>query len=129
MTLQGHFFLKQKGHFSEIERALLCLLQNLGGHVPPQCPLVPMSMFVVSIEDIQKRTTSRFTYLWFISRKLQNTLNFLYFTKNFQVTHKHGFLSLEECPLVSVSSQTTKKRMMSLFTSFLFIFSKLSCKL
>ena len=36
-TLQGHFFFKEKGAFSKIkafskiERALLCLLQNLGG--------------------------------------------------------------------------------------------------
>ena len=33
-TLGGHFFLKKKGPFSKIKRALLCLLQNLGGHVP-----------------------------------------------------------------------------------------------
>ena len=42
-TLQGHFSLKKKGHFLEIKRALLCLLQNLGGHVP-QCPMIPTSM-------------------------------------------------------------------------------------
>ena len=45
-TLRGNFFLKKKGAFSEIkasskiERALLCLLQNLGGHVPPMPPVI-----------------------------------------------------------------------------------------
>ena len=34
-TIQEHLFLKQKGQFLKIKRALLCLLQNLGGHVPP----------------------------------------------------------------------------------------------
>ena len=33
-------FLKKKGAFFKVKRALLSLLQNLGGHVPP----VPMSM-------------------------------------------------------------------------------------
>ena len=35
-TLQGHFFIKLKGQFLKIKRALLCLFQNLGGgaHVP-----------------------------------------------------------------------------------------------
>ena len=33
-----HFFLKKKGAFSKIRRAPLCLLQNLGGHVPPVPP-------------------------------------------------------------------------------------------
>ena len=37
-TSRGHFFLKKKGHFLKIKRALLCLLQNLGGHVPPVPP-------------------------------------------------------------------------------------------
>ena len=41
--LRGHFFLKKKGAFSEIKRAFLCLLQNLGGHLPP-VPSVPTSM-------------------------------------------------------------------------------------
>ena len=30
-TLRGHFFLKKKGTFFKVKRALLCLLQNLGG--------------------------------------------------------------------------------------------------
>ena len=37
------FFLRKRGHFQKIKRALLCLLQNLGGHVPP-VPPVPTSM-------------------------------------------------------------------------------------
>ena len=40
---EGTFFLKKRGHFLEIKRALHCLLQNLGGRCP-QCPPVPMSM-------------------------------------------------------------------------------------
>ena len=40
---EGTFSLRKKGHFLEIKRALLCLLQNLGGHVPP-VPPVPMSV-------------------------------------------------------------------------------------
>ena len=32
---EGTSFLKKKGAFLKIKRALLCLLQNLGGHVPP----------------------------------------------------------------------------------------------
>ena len=40
---EGTFFLRERGHFLEIKRALLCLLQNLGG-MCPQCPLVPTSM-------------------------------------------------------------------------------------
>ena len=35
--------LKKYGAFSKTERALPCLLQNLGGHVPP-VPPVPTSM-------------------------------------------------------------------------------------
>ena len=30
-TLRGHFLRKKKGHFLRIKRALVCLLQNLGG--------------------------------------------------------------------------------------------------
>ena len=37
-TLRGHFFLKERGAFSKIERALLCLLQNLGGARAPNAP-------------------------------------------------------------------------------------------
>ena len=37
-TLQGHFFLKKCGAFSQTERALLCLLQNLGGTCTPVPP-------------------------------------------------------------------------------------------
>ena len=37
-TLRGHLFLKKEGAFSKIETALLCLLQNLGGPVPPVPP-------------------------------------------------------------------------------------------
>ena len=40
---EGTFSLRKKGHFLKIKRALLCLLQNLGGHVPP-VPPVPTSM-------------------------------------------------------------------------------------
>ena len=36
-TLRWHFFLRKRGHFLKIERALLCLLQNHGGTCP-QCP-------------------------------------------------------------------------------------------
>ena len=42
-TLRGHFSLRKRGHFLKINRALLCLLQNLIGYVP-QCPPIPMSM-------------------------------------------------------------------------------------
>ena len=37
-TSQGQFFLKKMGAFSKIKRALLCLLQNLAGHMPPNAP-------------------------------------------------------------------------------------------
>ena len=36
--LRGHFVLKKKGHFLRIKRALLCLLQNLGGVRAPSAP-------------------------------------------------------------------------------------------
>ena len=47
LKLGGHdtskaLFLKKKGHFLT-KRALLCLLQNLGGTCP-QCPPVPTAM-------------------------------------------------------------------------------------
>ena len=45
---EGTFSLRKTGHFLKIERALLCLLQNLGGHVP-QCPLAPTSMITKDI--------------------------------------------------------------------------------
>ena len=35
---KGTFFITLKGHFLKIKRALLCLFQNLGGHVPPVPP-------------------------------------------------------------------------------------------
>ena len=35
--LEGTFFLRKRGHFLKTKRALLCLLQNLGGTYP-QCP-------------------------------------------------------------------------------------------
>ena len=45
---EGAFFVRKRGHFLKIKRALLCLLQNLGGwHVPPVLPVpspVPTSM-------------------------------------------------------------------------------------
>ena len=48
--LRGHFFLKKKGHFLRIERAFLCLLQNLWKHLPPVPPSsVPMSLLVVAL--------------------------------------------------------------------------------
>ena len=37
-TLRGHFSLREKGHFLKMKKALLCLLQNLGGHTPPVPP-------------------------------------------------------------------------------------------
>ena len=40
--LKGTFFHTKKWVFSENKRALLCLLQNIGGHVPP----VPPGSFV-----------------------------------------------------------------------------------
>ena len=40
---EGTFFLRNRRHFLKIKRALLCLLQNLGGTFP-QCPPVPTSM-------------------------------------------------------------------------------------
>ena len=42
-ALRGHFFVEKKGAFSKIKRALVCLLQKLGGTCP-QGPLLPMSM-------------------------------------------------------------------------------------
>ena len=54
-ALRGHFFLKETGHFIGIKRALLCLLQNLGGHVPP-VPPVPTSMFASDSFRIAKRS-------------------------------------------------------------------------
>ena len=45
-TLRGHFFLKKKGAFLKIKRALLCLLENLGGHVPP----VPPGSYVYAVD-------------------------------------------------------------------------------
>ena len=50
-TPQGHFFRKQKKAFSKIKRALLCLLQNLGGHVPPVPPVPTFMMMDRSIES------------------------------------------------------------------------------
>ena len=38
-TLRGNFFLRKKGHFLKIKRALLCLLQNLEA----TCPQYPSS--------------------------------------------------------------------------------------
>ena len=38
-TLQGHFFIKLKGLSLNIKRALLCLLQNLGGGSAPVPPV------------------------------------------------------------------------------------------
>ena len=46
---KGTLFLKKTGPFFKIKRALLCLLQNLGGTYP-QGPPVPMSMnFLVNL--------------------------------------------------------------------------------
>ena len=42
-TLRRHFFHKKRGHFLKIKRPLLCLLQNLGGHMPLVHP-VPTSI-------------------------------------------------------------------------------------
>ena len=42
------FFLRERGNFQEIKRALICLLQNLGGQVPP-VPPVPTSMKVLQM--------------------------------------------------------------------------------
>ena len=55
-TLRGHFFLKKTGAFSKKERALLCSLQNLGGHVPP-VPPAPMSMKIMTNESYNKQIT------------------------------------------------------------------------
>eukprot|EP00112_Aurelia_sp_Birch-Aquarium-sp1_P017464 Seg405.6 transcript_id=Seg405.6/GoldUCD/mRNA.D3Y31 product="hypothetical protein" protein_id=Seg405.6/GoldUCD/D3Y31 len=41
---KGTFFIKLKGHFLKIKRALLCLLQNLGGTRAPSAPPVPTSL-------------------------------------------------------------------------------------
>ena len=35
---EGAFFLRKRGHFLKVKRALLCLLQNLGRHMPPVPP-------------------------------------------------------------------------------------------
>ena len=40
---EGTFSIRKRGHFLGMKRALLCLLQNLGGKCP-QCPPVPTSM-------------------------------------------------------------------------------------
>ena len=42
--LEGTFFLRKRGHFLKIKRALLCLLQNLVGTCPQCPPPVPTSM-------------------------------------------------------------------------------------
>ncbi len=34
VTLQGHFFIKQRGRFLKLKRPLHCFLQNLGGLAP-----------------------------------------------------------------------------------------------
>ena len=53
-----HFFLEKKGQFLKMKRALLCLLQNLGGgHVPPGPP-VPLSMDCLN-PDVIRGTESR----------------------------------------------------------------------
>ena len=53
LKLGGHdaaraLFSLRKGAFSKIKRALLCLLQNLGGTCP-QCPLVPTSVLLFAL--------------------------------------------------------------------------------
>ena len=42
---EATFSLRKRGHSLKIEPALLCLLQNLRGHVPP-VPPVPTSMML-----------------------------------------------------------------------------------
>ena len=42
-TLRGHFFHENRRAFFRNEKGTLCLLQNLGGHVPP-VPPVPTSV-------------------------------------------------------------------------------------
>ena len=42
---EGTFSVRKMGHFLKIKRALLCLLQSLGEHVPP-VPPIPTSMSV-----------------------------------------------------------------------------------
>ena len=37
-------FYEAKGAIPEHKRALLCLLQNLGGHMPPVPPPIPVSL-------------------------------------------------------------------------------------
>ena len=37
-TSRARFFLRRRGHVLNMKRALLCLLKNLGGHVPPVPP-------------------------------------------------------------------------------------------
>ena len=41
---EGTFFLRKRGLFLKIKRALLCLLQNLGGALAPSAPPVRTSM-------------------------------------------------------------------------------------
>ena len=45
-TSRAHFSLRRRGHVLNMKRALLCLLKNLGGHVPP-VPPVPTSLNVI----------------------------------------------------------------------------------
>ena len=49
---EGTCFLKKNGAFSKNERALLCLLQNLWGHVP-LVPPVPTSLYLgISLQSM-----------------------------------------------------------------------------
>ena len=43
-TLQGQSSLKLKENFRKIKGALLCLLQNPGGHVPSVLPVPPATV-------------------------------------------------------------------------------------
>ena len=53
-TLRGHFFLKKKGAFFKVKRALLCLLQNLGGVRAPSAPRF-LRLWCGSVQKIERR--------------------------------------------------------------------------